>query len=205
MATQRLPRIAFLPGEGVGPEVVAQARRVLYALRGPGFDFEALDAPPNAVGALATDAWGEPLPPVSTPQHSNRSAQDDAFNLLDVALLAFVAVPIVNGVARSVFGRKLGALATGAGMGGLMYLITTSIALAVLAGVVALLYGLFAAAVSALPQTRSRSRGGGFFPPPGGGWGGGGGGFGGGGFGGGGGFSSGGGGDFGGGGASGSW
>ena len=46
MATQRLPRIAFLPGEGVGPEVVAQARRVLYALRGPGFDFEALDAPP---------------------------------------------------------------------------------------------------------------------------------------------------------------
>ena len=37
MATQRLPRIAFLPGVGVGPEVVAQARRVLYALRGPGF------------------------------------------------------------------------------------------------------------------------------------------------------------------------
>lgn len=65
MATQRLPRIAFLPGEGVGPEVVAQARRVLYALRGPGFDFEALDAPPNAVGALATDAWGEPLPPAT--------------------------------------------------------------------------------------------------------------------------------------------
>jgi 3-isopropylmalate dehydrogenase len=53
-------RIAFLPGEGIGPEVLAQARRVLEALRGPDFDFEAVEAP---VGAVAFDAHGHPLPP----------------------------------------------------------------------------------------------------------------------------------------------
>ncbi|KRB40904.1 3-isopropylmalate dehydrogenase [Acidovorax sp. Root70] len=53
-------RIAFLPGEGIGPEVLAQARRVLEALRGPDFDFDAVEAP---VGAVACDAHGHPLPP----------------------------------------------------------------------------------------------------------------------------------------------
>lgn len=53
-------RIAFLPGEGIGPEVLAQARRVLEALRGPDFDFDAVDAP---VGAVACDAHGHPLQP----------------------------------------------------------------------------------------------------------------------------------------------
>lgn len=55
-----MPRIAFLPGEGIGPEVLAQARAVLEDLRGPGFDFDAVEAP---VGAVACDAHGHPLPP----------------------------------------------------------------------------------------------------------------------------------------------
>ena len=153
------------------------------------------------VDQIAARVRGEPLPPVAAPNARAGNGGANGFDLFELGLLAFIALPIVNGVARSIFGRKLGALATGAGMGGLMFLFTTSLALAVAAGVVSLLYGLFATAVSARP--RSRGGGGGYFPPPGGGWGGGGGG-GGGGFGGGG-FSSGGGGDFGGGGASGSW
>ena len=126
--------------------------------------------------------------------------QDDSFGLLELGLMLFIALPIVNALSRGIFGRKLGALMTAAGMGGLAFVVTASIALALVAGVIALLYGLFSAAASMLPQSRS---GGGMFPPMGGGgWGSGGGGWSGGG---GGGFSSGGGGNFGGGGASGSW
>ena len=156
------------------------------------------------VDQIAARIRGEPLPPVNAPQGHASSQGGGGINLFEVALFAFIALPIINGLARGIFGRKLGALATGVGMGGLAFSITASVGLALIAGVVALVYGLFASAASALP--RSRGGGGGFFPPPGGGWGGGGGFSGGGGFGGGGGgFSSGGGGNFGGGGASGSW
>ena len=144
---------------------------------------------------------GEALPPVAAPP-GRPGAIEDGFGLFEAAILLFIAVPVVSAVARGIFGRKLGALATGAGAGGLTFVVTASIALAAVAGVIALLYALLAGAMSALP--RSRGRGGGWgpviLPPSSGGWGrGGGGGFGGGGFG------SGGGGDFGGGGASGSW
>ena len=149
---------------------------------------------------IAARVRGEELPPVAAPQQQRGGGQDDSFGLLELGLMLFIALPIVNALSRGIFGRKLGALMTAVGMGGLAFVVTTSIALAVVAGVIALLYGLFSAAASMLPQ--SRSGGGGMFPPMGGGGWGGGGGFGGGG---GGGFSSGGGGDFGGGGASGSW
>ena len=152
------------------------------------------------VDQIAARVRGEELPPVSAPQQQRGGGQDDSFGLLELGLMLFIALPIVNALSRGIFGRKLGALMTAVGMGGLAFVVTTSIALAVVAGVIALLYGLFSAAASMLPQ--SRSGGGGMFPPMGGGGWGGGGGFGGGG---GGGFSSGGGGDFGGGGASGSW
>ena len=152
------------------------------------------------VDQIAARVRGEELPPVAAPQQQRGGGQDDSFGLLELGLMLFIALPIVNALSRGIFGRKLGALMTAVGMGGLAFVVTTSIALAVVAGVIALLYGLFSAAASMLPQ--SRSGGGGMFPPMGGGGWGGGGGFGGGG---GGGFSSGGGGDFGGGGASGSW
>ena len=156
------------------------------------------------VDQIAARVRGEELPPVAAPQQQRGGGQDDSFGLLELGLMLFIALPIVNALSRGIFGRKLGALMTAVGMGGLAFVVTTSIALAVVAGVIALLYGLFSAAASMLPQ--SRSGGGGMFPPMGGGGWGGGGGFGGGfGGGGGGGFSSGGGGDFGGGGASGSW
>ena len=52
-----MPLIALLPGDGIGPEVVAQARRVLDALN---LDLTYEEAP---VGGAAYDAQGHPLPP----------------------------------------------------------------------------------------------------------------------------------------------
>lgn len=55
----RVHRIAVLAGEGIGPEIIAQAIKVLEALRGHGLRFDLLHAP---VGGPAIDACGEPLP-----------------------------------------------------------------------------------------------------------------------------------------------
>jgi 3-isopropylmalate dehydrogenase len=50
--------VAILPGDGIGPEVTAQAKRVLDALAIPGLTYE--DA---LVGGAAYHAGGHPLPP----------------------------------------------------------------------------------------------------------------------------------------------
>jgi len=56
-------RIAVLPGDGVGPEVTAEAVRVLAAIAVRfRHDFEFVEAP---VGAAAMDAGQEPLPPTT--------------------------------------------------------------------------------------------------------------------------------------------
>ena len=151
------------------------------------------------VDQLLARIRGEPLPPVQAPR-GQRSQATDSFGLLDGAVFLFIALPIVSAFARGIFGRKLGALLTGAAVGGVAFLITASLLIAVGAGIVGLLFAIFSGAIGSLPGTGGRSGGPVFLPPSGGR----GGGFGGG-FGGGGGFSSGGGGDFGGGGASGSW
>jgi 3-isopropylmalate dehydrogenase len=52
-------KIAVLPGDGIGPEIVAEAVKVLNAL-GPSFDLET--AP---VGGAAYDIAGHPLPPAT--------------------------------------------------------------------------------------------------------------------------------------------
>ncbi len=50
--------IALLPGDGIGPEVIAQAKRALDALALPGITFEEA-----LVGGAAFKATGHPLPP----------------------------------------------------------------------------------------------------------------------------------------------
>jgi uncharacterized protein len=135
---------------------------------------------------------GEPLP--APPPRRAAGAGPGGFHWTDLAIFLFFAVPIAGSVARSVFGRKLGALLTGAGVGVLALLATSSLLIAGIAAFVALLFVLVAGLAPGLTGGR-----GGFGGFGGGGFGGGGGG------GGGGGFSSGGGGDFGGGGASGRW
>jgi 3-isopropylmalate dehydrogenase len=52
-------KIAVLPGDGIGPEIVAQAVNVLNALARGGFKLEIEQAP---VGGAAYDAAGDPLP-----------------------------------------------------------------------------------------------------------------------------------------------
>jgi uncharacterized protein len=116
-----------------------------------------------------------------------------------IGMFLFIGVPIVGGILSRVMGRKLGALATGAAVGGIGWLLTASLLVAAGVGVVA----LFLVGVMGVGGAGGGRRGGFGGPII---WGGGGGGFGGGGFGGGGGgFSSGGGGNFDGGGASGRW
>jgi 3-isopropylmalate dehydrogenase len=52
-------KIAVLPGDGIGPEIVAQAVKVLDALRAEGAKIEMETAP---IGGAGYDAAGDPLP-----------------------------------------------------------------------------------------------------------------------------------------------
>ena len=55
-------KIAVLPGDGIGPEIVAQAVRVLELLRDDGLDIQMQTAP---VGGAGYEAHGHPLPPTT--------------------------------------------------------------------------------------------------------------------------------------------
>ncbi len=177
--------------EGAIPDLAA--KRIIDDAITPGFkrgDFGGgLLAGVDQIAALVA---GEPLP---APASDGNSGSDDpqSTDWTGILVFAVFAVPIFGGIMRNAFGRKLGALATGAGVGLLTYLIGAVVWLAVLAALAALLYALIGG--FALPAGGRRGGGGGRSGWGGGGFGGGGGG----------GFSSGGGGNFGGGGASGSW
>ena len=143
-------------------------------------------------GAMARIS-GEALPePKAAGESDTKGADWSAF-----LFFAFFFLPIAASVFRGIFGNKLGSIATGAAVGGVVWLMFALVPAAFIAAVVSFFYALL---------TSGSGRGGALgsgAPVI---FGGGGGGFGsGGGFGGGGGFSSGGGGDFGGGGASGGW
>jgi len=53
-------KIAVLPGDGIGPEIVSQALRVLEVLRQEGLKIEMEEAP---LGGAAYDQYGMPYPP----------------------------------------------------------------------------------------------------------------------------------------------
>jgi uncharacterized protein len=179
--------------EGAVPDLAA--RQIIAETITPAFRRNDYAGGLNAaIDRIAARVKPEGLPaPEARPRR-----EADPFGGIDFSSLAmffFVGVPIVGAVLSGIFGRKLGALLTGGGAGGLAWLLGAGLLLAGAAAVVALLMvGVFGIGGG------GRGRGGG--PPII--WGGGGGG---GGFstGGDGGFSSGGGGDFGGGGASGDW
>ncbi len=52
-------KIAVLPGDGIGPEIVAQAVKVLDALKADGLDIELEE---GTIGGAGYDAAGDPLP-----------------------------------------------------------------------------------------------------------------------------------------------
>lgn len=186
--------------EGAIPDLMA--RRIIDGALTPAFrqgDFAG--GVGAAVDQIAALVRGEALPaPV---QRSQGDAGVAGFQWFDLAVFLFFLVPIGGGMARGIFGRKLGSLVTGGGVGVIAGWVTSSLAIGGVAALVALVVSFLSSLnVGALPHSGRSGRGG---PWNSGGWGGGSGGGSWGGGGGGGGFSSGGGGDFGGGGASGSW
>lgn len=182
--------------EGAVPDLAA--RQIIDRAIRPAFRADDYAGGLNAaVDELMARIRGEHLP---APAPRGGSA-GDGFQLQEIGLFFFFIVPVIGTVISRVLGRKLGSLLTAGAAGGIAWLITASVLVAVGAGVVALVLVAIFGAGSALRGLRGG-------PPVVGGWGGGGfgggGGWSGGGDGGGG-FSSGGGGDFGGGGASGDW
>lgn len=186
--------------EGAIPDLAA--KRIIDEAVTPAFkrgDYAAgLDAAADRIGARVR---GEALPEVAA-----GGSGESGFDLTDLAVFLFFAVPVAAAVLRGLFGRKLGSVLTGGGAGVAAFLATTSVAVAVIAAIVGAILAL--AGVSPLGRRHaSGHRRGHWGSPPFGGWSGGGGWGSGSGSsgGGGGGFSAGGGGDFGGGGASGDW
>jgi uncharacterized protein len=185
--------------EGAIPDLMA--RRILDSVVTPAFRRGDYAGGITAgVDQILARIRGEelPLPDASAAQ---RAAGSSDFEWMDALIFLVFAVPMLSGLLRGMFGNKLGTVLTGVGAGGLAWVLTTVVWVAIGAGLLGMLAALFMQFLPAATLGGS-GRGG-----RGGGWGGGGG-FGGGGFGGGrggGGFSSGGGGNFGGGGASGGW
>jgi uncharacterized membrane protein YgcG len=136
--------------------------------------------------ASGSPAKGLPQPSGSRQGGPQRDSRGGGFDFQTIAIFLFIAVPMLGGILSRMMGRKLGALATGAAVGGLGWFLTTSLLVALGIGVAA----LFMVGIMGVGGVGGgAARGGGPII-----WGGGGG-FGGGGFGGGGGgFSSGGGG-----------
>jgi len=152
------------------------------------------------VDQLIARVNGEALPaPSQQRERKPANARGHGFDWVDLAIFLFIGVPIAGAVLRGMFGRAFGSLVTGAGAGVIALMVTSSMALAVVAAFIALIYTLLTGALGVMAPRRGPFIGGGPFV---GGFGGGGRSWGGGG---GGGWSSGGGGDFGGGGASGNW
>jgi uncharacterized protein len=150
-----------------------------------------------AADQLIARVKGEPLPEVDarSGDFGDGRGNNNGFNWQDLAVFLFVGVLVAGPIARRIFGKIPGSLAMGGLTGVVVMVLTSSVVIAVLAGLGALLFTLLSLAFG----SGVGRRGGGF----GGGFGGGGGGWGGSSSGGG--FSSGGGGNFGGGGASGDW
>jgi uncharacterized protein len=182
--------------EGAVPDLAA--RRIIDAAIRPAFRANDYAGGLNAaVDALIARIEAEALP---APKSGPRGSADPLARLLgdwdlsELLIFAFVALPIVAGVSRRFFGRGVGSLVSAVATGTVAWLASKILFVAIVGALIGFGFGLFAGGSRLL---RSGNHLGGW----GGGFGGGGGGFGSGG----GGFSSGGGGDFGGGGASGGW
>ena len=183
--------------EGAIPDVMAS--RIIRDAVTPAFkagDFGGGLA--AAVDRIAARIAGEGLPAPDAKHTPQRGSA--GFDLQDLAIFLFVGAPILGALLTGLFGRKLGALATGGAIGGIGWWLTASLLMAGAAGLIALVL----VGVLGIGSRSGAGRGMGGSRGPviwgggmGGGWGGGRGGSGG--------FGSGGGGDFGGGGASGSW
>lgn len=184
--------------EGAIPDLMA--KRVIDEVITPAFKRgEYAAGITQAITRLSGLVQGEALPAPTPAARGGGSSTGSGMlanifsgNWQELGMVALVGVAFIAKMLSSVFGRRLGGLLTGAGIGTVAWFLSSSVLIGVLVGVVGTVVALVAG-VSGLLSVLGSGRGG-----RGGGWGGGGGGFGGG-------FGSGGGGDFGGGGASGRW
>ena len=151
-----------------------------------------------ALDQLTARISGEALPAPSAPPGPGAPGAGGP-DWLSLGVFLFFAVIVGGPILRAMFGKTLGSLATGLAAGGAAFVLTASLIVGVLAGVVALFVTLLGSVAPLAGGRRGPVILPGGFGGGGGPWGGGGG------FGGGGGWSSGGGGSFGGGGASGGW
>ncbi|MBS1230566.1 MAG: hypothetical protein H6R17_3843 [Proteobacteria bacterium] len=151
----------------------ATAKRIISETIAPRFKdgdfFGGIDA---GVEAMIKVVGGEPLPP---PKATSSGAGIDFETLIG---LGFIAVFVVGGILRAIFGRFLGAGVVGVVAGIVASLLVSSLLLGVLAGIVAFIVSLFAGVSGLGGWSSGGMRGGGF---SGGGFSGGGGSFGGGG------------------------
>ena len=117
-----------------------------------------------AVDQLTGLINGETLPPPQW-ESSGGGAVADSSNSTgmgwqDLAIFLFFAVFIGGAIVRSMLGNKLGAVVMGSGAGIAAFVVTSSIAIAAVAGVLALVVTLFGAATGAmLPNTTRRGGG----------------------------------------------
>jgi uncharacterized protein len=141
---------------------------------------------------------GEPLPAPPQRQQQQQQNSDLTWLLNPLNPFTIIAILVLGGVMRGIFGRLFGSLTTGGLIGLVAWLVFGSVIVSALAGIVASVFTLFSDSITAATPA-GRGRGGGWIGGGGGSWSGGGssssdsGSF------------SGGGGSFGGGGASGSW
>jgi uncharacterized protein len=175
--------------EGAVPDLAAS--RIIEQAIKPAFKANDYAGGLNqGVDQLMARIRGENLPAANAEQTGQRSRSGSGFQFNDLVVFGLIGIPFVFGVLSAILGRKAGAFATGAIGGLIVWLVTSSMLMALGAWVLSMLLAL------AFGGGGRGGTGGWGGPPMGGGWSGGGGG---------GGWSSGGGGDFGGGGASGNW
>lgn len=80
-------KVCVLPGDGIGPEIMAQALRVLEVMKADGLK---LEFEPALIGGAAVDATGDPLP----------AATLDIAKAADAVLLAAVGGPKYDALPR---------------------------------------------------------------------------------------------------------
>lgn len=178
--------------EGAVPDLAA--KRVIDDTITPYFkagDFSGgLDAGVRRIMALIK-AEGLPDPEAWGAKDATSSNVSGGFEWPDLLVFLFFGVVALGSIVRQIFGTKLGSILTGGAVGVVVWITTTSMVLACVAGLVSLVFVV----ISANARRGEGSRGWHNLGSGGGGWSTGGGG----------GFGSGGGGNFGGGGASGGW
>ena len=143
--------------EGAIPDLAA--KQVIDEAITPNFrkgDFAAgLSA---AIDQLVARVNGEALPP---PKQADARKGASGFNWTDLAVFLFVAVPIMGRVLRGMMGRNLGAVVTGGAAGVIAMVLTSSLVIAGLAGLVALFVALISGGLAGVSSAGRGGWGGG--------------------------------------------